>query len=48
MIPEKWAEKPPPLFCLFVRDRAHVTQVEYPRSPYYKSILRFLLSEYLL
>ena len=27
---------------------AHVTQAEYPRSPYYKSILRFLLSEYLL
>ena len=49
MIPENWAEKPPPpLFCLFVMDRAHITQVEYPRSPYYKSILRFLLSEYLL
>ena len=49
MIPENWAEKPPPpLFCLFVRDWACVTQVEYAMSPYYKSILRFLLSEYLL
>ena len=48
MIPENWAEKPPTPFCLFVTDQAHVTQVEYPRSPYYKSILRFLLSEYLL
>ena len=49
MIPENWAEKsPPPLFCLFITDQARVTQVEYPRSPYYKSILRFLLSEYLL
>ena len=34
MIPKNWAEKPPPLFCLFVRDQARVTQVEYPRSPY--------------
>ena len=50
MIPENWAEKlsPTPLFCLFVTDQACITQVEYPRSPYYKSILRFLLSEYLL
>ena len=48
MIPENWAEKPPSLFCLFIRDQACITQVEYPRSPYYKSILRFLLSEYLL
>ena len=52
MIPENWAEKlpppPPTLICLFVMDWARVTQVEYPRSPYYKSILRFLLSEYLL
>ena len=58
MIPENWAEKPPhphppkdegKIFdfrsLVFV---ACVTQVEYPRSPYYKSILRFLLSEYLL
>ena len=44
-IPESWAEKPP-YFCLFVRDQAHVMHVEYPRSPYYKSTLRFLLSEY--
>ena len=43
------AEKsPPPLFCISIRDQACVTQVEYPRSPYYKSILRFLLSKYLL
>ena len=55
MIPENWAEKPPiPLFCLFITqdhgayDWACITQVEYPRSPYYKSILRFLLSKYLL
>ena len=27
---------------------ARVTQVEYPRYPYYKSIIRFLLSKYLL
>ena len=49
-IPENWAEKPPSpsLFCLFVRDPAHVARVEYPWSPYYKSTLRFLLSEYLL
>ena len=48
-IPENWAEKPPPsLFCLFVRDPAHVAHVEYSWSPYYKSTLRFLLSEYLL
>ena len=39
---------PLPLFSLFVRDWARITQVEYPRSPYYKSILRFLLSKYLL
>ena len=49
MILENWAEKPPPPhFCLFVMDWARVTQVEYPMSPYYKSIIRFLLSEYLL
>ena len=55
MIPENWAEKSPPpkdegknfnfRSLVFV---ACITQVEYPRSPYYKSILRFLLSEYLL
>ena len=40
MIPENWAETPPPPhFCLFVMDWARVTQVEYPMSPYYKSIL---------
>ena len=44
-----WQKSPPPsLFCLFIRNRACITQVEYPRSPYYKSILRFLLSKYLL
>ena len=48
MIPENWAEKPPSLFCLFVRDPARITCVEYPWSPYYKSTLRFLLSKYLL
>ena len=48
MIPENWAVKPSPLFYLFVMDQARVTQVEYPWSPYYKSILRFLLSKYLL
>ena len=42
------AEKPPPLFCLLTRDLTHVTLVEYLWSPYYKSALRFLLSEYLL
>ena len=41
-------QKSPPLFYHFMRDQAHITHVEYPRSPYYKSILRFLLSEYLL
>ena len=41
------AEKPPPLFCLFVRDLAHFTHVEYPWFPYYKSTLRFLLAEFL-
>ena len=41
MIPENWAEKPPPSFCLFVRDLTHVVHVEYPWSPYYKSALRF-------
>ena len=57
MIPENWAEKPPPpapqdegknfdfRSLVFV---AHITQVEYPRSPYYKSILRFILSKYLV
>ena len=40
--------KTPHLFCLFIRDQACVTQVEYPRSQYYKSALRFLLSEYLV
>ena len=44
-----WQKSPPPLlFYLFVRDLAHVTHVEYPWSPYYKSILRLLLSKYLL
>ena len=33
MIPENWAEKPPP--CLFIMDWAGVTQVEYSWSPYY-------------
>ena len=47
-IPENWAEKPPSLFCLFIRDPAHVVHVEYSWSLYYKSTLRFLLSEYLL
>ena len=43
------AERPPPLFCLLMRDLTHVTLVEYLLwSPYYKSTLRFLLSEYLL
>ena len=49
--PENWAEKPPsppPTFCLFVRDLARITHVEYPWSLYYKSTLRFLLSKYLL
>ena len=45
MIPENWVEKP---LLLFIRDWARITKVEYPRSPYYKSILRFLLSKYLL
>ena len=31
-----------------MKDRAHIIQVEYSRSPYYKSILIFLLSKYLL
>ena len=31
-----------------MRDPAHIAHVEYPWSPYYKSTLRFLLSEYLL
>ena len=49
MIPENWTEKSPnPLFCLIMRDPAHIAHVEYPWSPYYKSTLRFLLSEYLL
>ena len=35
MIPENWAEKPPPpLFCLFVTDRACITQVSrIPKVP---------------
>ena len=41
-----WQKSPPP--CLFMRDLACITNVEYPWSPYYKSTLRFLLSEYLL
>ena len=45
MIHENWAEKPCPLFCLFMIDSAHIA---HPWSPYYKSTLRFLLSEYLL
>ena len=50
MIPKDWAEKPPPplLFCLCMRDPAHVAHVEYAWWPYYKSTLRFLLSKYLL
>ena len=40
--------KAPSLSYHFMRDYDHITHVEYPRSPYYKSILRFLLSEYLL
>ena len=47
IIPENWVEKCP-AFCLFMRDPAHITHIEYPWSPYYKSTLRFLLSEYLL
>ena len=48
-IPAKWAEKPPPcIFCLFMRDPARVTHVEYSWSPYYKSTVRFILSKYLL
>ena len=43
-----WQKKPLPLFCLFMKDLTHVTHVEYPWSPYYKSALRFLLSEYFL
>ena len=47
MIPENWAEKLPPpqrMRKIFFRDRAHdLSQVEYPRSPYYESILWFLL-----
>ena len=43
-----WQKSPPSFFCLFITDQACITQVEYPRFPYYKSILRFLLSEYLL
>ena len=31
-----------------MRDLARVAHVEYPWFPYYKSTLRFLLSEYLL
>ena len=42
------AEKPPSLFCLFMRDLAHIAHVEYPWALYYKSTLRFLLSEFLL
>ena len=48
MIPETWAEKPPSLFGLFIRDLAYVPHVEYPWSPFYKSTLRFLLSKYLM
>ena len=48
MIPDNWAEKPPPYFCLFVRDPACITHVQYPWSPYYKSTLKFLVSEFLL
>ena len=47
-LPLKTGQKSPPPFCLFVRDLACVTHVEYPWSPYYKSTLRFLLSKYLL
>ena len=31
-----------------MRDPAHVTHMEYSWSPYYKSILRFVISKYLL
>ena len=33
MIPENWAEKPPPLFCLFIRDWAcdHIGRI--PKVP---------------
>ena len=43
-----WQKRPPPPICLFVKDPACITYIEYPWSPYYKSILRFLLSKYLL
>ena len=43
---ENLAEKPPP--CLFVRYLTHVIHMEYQWSPQYKSILRFLISKYLL
>ena len=58
MIPESWVEKPPPPlplapphpspppFLSFHERPASVMSVEYPRSLYYKSTLRFLLSEY--
>ena len=43
------AEKPhPPYFCTFVRYPACVIHVEQPWSPYYKTRLRFLLSEFFL
>ena len=33
MIPENWAEKPPPLFCLFVMDRASHHTGRIPKVP---------------
>ena len=45
----KIGQKSPGRLFLFMRDlSSHVTHVEYPWSPYYKSTLRFHLSEYLL
>ena len=37
-----WQQSPPP--CLFIKNLACITHVEYTWSPYYKSELRFLLS----
>ena len=48
MISENWVEKSHPLFCLCMRDPAHVAHVEYAWLPYYKSTLGFLLTKYLL
>ena len=43
-----WQKPPLPMGRDPVRHPAHITHGEYPWSPYYKSTLRFLLSEYLL